>query len=191
MAGGRRVQRTRSRGRVQNPIVPFSFLFINRKSRQTGHYGKTWKHPIPFRPRYVESSCAICTEIVRETWSKPGEKMKYKKIMMSKSCALVFPISRLLRVDYTYLSTTYLYILFFFFFYGIIRVFKTRSRNFPIPWMDFSEHKIECLVEYSLVSKWSTKSGWTSMVINGNIDYHRRSIYFCNLRSSTKSIPLL
>ena len=41
-------------------------------------YGETWKHPIPFRPRYiaecismnrVESSCAICTEIVRETWS--------------------------------------------------------------------------------------------------------------------------
>ena len=63
-------------GESQNPIVPFSFLFINRKSRQTGHYGETWKHPIPFRPRSVESSCAICTEIVRETWSKPGEEMK-------------------------------------------------------------------------------------------------------------------
>lgn len=28
-------------GESQNPIVPFSFLFINRESRQTGHYGKT------------------------------------------------------------------------------------------------------------------------------------------------------
>ena len=30
------------------------------------------KHPIPYRPRYVKSSYAICTEIVRETWSKPA-----------------------------------------------------------------------------------------------------------------------
>lgn len=69
-------------GESQNPIVPFAFLFINRKSRQTGHYGETWKHPIPFRPRYVESSCAICTEIVRETWSKPGEEMQISKILL-------------------------------------------------------------------------------------------------------------
>ncbi len=81
MAGGRRVAFGHvARGKSKNPIVPFSFLFINRKSRQTGHYGETWKHPIPFRPRYVESSCAICTEIVRETWSKPGEEMKISTI---------------------------------------------------------------------------------------------------------------
>jgi len=69
-------------GESKNPIVPFSFLFINWKSRQTGHYGETWKHPIPFRPRYVESSCAICTEIVRETWSKPGEEIQISKILL-------------------------------------------------------------------------------------------------------------
>ena len=28
---------------------------------------------------YVESSCAICTEIVRETWSKPGERARKLK----------------------------------------------------------------------------------------------------------------
>lgn len=30
----------------------------------------------------MESSCAICTEIVRETWSKPGEEMQMAKIMI-------------------------------------------------------------------------------------------------------------
>lgn len=53
--------------------------------------------------------------------------------------------------------------------------------------MNFFEHKIECLVEYSLVSKWNTKSGWIYMVINGNIYYYRRSIYFCYLQSSPNS----
>nr|GEV69589.1 hypothetical protein [Tanacetum cinerariifolium] len=28
-------------GESENPRIPFSFLFINRKSRQTGHYGLT------------------------------------------------------------------------------------------------------------------------------------------------------
>ena len=56
------------------------FLFINLPSRQSGHYGETWKHPIPFRPRYVKSSCAICTEIIRETWYKPAEK-KWKILL--------------------------------------------------------------------------------------------------------------
>ena len=41
-AGGRRVAVGEvAGGESQNPRVPFSFLFINRKSRQTGHYGET------------------------------------------------------------------------------------------------------------------------------------------------------
>lgn len=39
----------------------FPFLFINRKSRQTGHYGETWKHPIPLTAcakRAIEASSA-------------------------------------------------------------------------------------------------------------------------------------
>ena len=83
LLSGRRVQRKEhvARGESQNPIVPFAFLFLNRESRQTGHYGKTWKHPIPFRPRSVESSCAICTEIVRETWSQP--EMEFSNFLIS------------------------------------------------------------------------------------------------------------
>jgi hypothetical protein len=40
---------------------------------------------------YVESSCAICTEIVRETWSKPGLK-PLKEISFSQHPALVAPL---------------------------------------------------------------------------------------------------
>lgn len=47
----------------------------------------------------------------------PVKKCNQKRLWCQS--ALVFPISRLLRVDYTYLSTTYLYILHFASFFMV------------------------------------------------------------------------
>ena len=44
-------------------------------------------HPIPYRPRYVKSSYAICTDLSRETWSKPALRSETQR--MRKQARLI------------------------------------------------------------------------------------------------------
>ncbi|KAI3479319.1 hypothetical protein L1887_58639 [Cichorium endivia] len=75
VAGGRRVQRTRSRGRViksKNSI----FLLVHQSEIKTNR-GTTVRRENTRSHSDLDMwnrSCAICTEIVRETWSKPGTR---------------------------------------------------------------------------------------------------------------------